>query len=369
MQRLSANVQGKCQKYNRIGPLTLVPFDKEPTFKNIKDACKSHFGTNCECFVLAGERGPSYTHESQIKDWSKVIHIRFLEYEKPQKAEEPVFVRPLHKSEPVSPRKCDSAATAVTKSSVIPRSVSLSQMLKVGQLIEPETNVVTLHLEEFAVNELKWLDPFPVTLSLHRKSFSEGSFREAYMAKPLSGLPKGDYVLKKYKEGEKPGIIELFGSMEAHTRKSVQLNALARNFAQSMDAEAPVLEFGRTFTYNKVFFSSMGNEFVTIETFIDGHFGKLINNDGLICSEEASELSMKAETFSHRYTCKKSNTQLMVLDIQKVGYTLCDPEIASTTHMDEANNYYFCTGNWSTKAIDTFFNTHKCNKYCKLLNL
>ena len=62
-------------------------------------------------------------------------------------------------------------------------------MLKVGQLIEPETNVVTLHLEEFAVNELKWLDPFPVTLSLHRKSFSEGAFREAYMAKALSGLP------------------------------------------------------------------------------------------------------------------------------------------------------------------------------------
>ena len=54
----------------------------------------------------------------------------------------------------------------------------------------------------------------------------------------------------------------------------------------------------------------MGNEFVTIETFIDGHFVKLINNDGLICSEEASELSMKAETFSH-YTYKKSNTQLM----------------------------------------------------------
>ena len=113
VQRLSANDQGKCQKYNRIGPLTLVPFDKEPTFKNIKDACKSHFGTNCECDVLAGERGPSYTHESQIKDWSKVIHIRFLEYEKSQKAEEPVFVWPLHKSEPVSPRKCDSAATAV----------------------------------------------------------------------------------------------------------------------------------------------------------------------------------------------------------------------------------------------------------------
>ena len=227
-------------------------------------------------------------------------------------------------------------------------------MLKVGQLIEPETSVVMFHVEEFAVNDLKWLDPFPVTLSLHCKSFSEGAFREAYMAKALSGLPKGDYVLNKYKGGEIPGIVQLFGSIEVHTRKSVQLNALARNFAQSMDAEAPVLEFGETFTYNKVFFSSMGNQFVTIETFIDGPFVKLINNGGFICSEEISELSMKAEAFSH-YTYKTSNIQLMVLDIQGVGYTLCDPEIASTTHTDEANNFYFCTGSWSTKAIETFF--------------
>jgi len=105
-------------------------------------------------------------HESQIKDWPKVIHIRFLEYEQSQKAEQPVFMRPLHKSEPVNPRKCNSVVTAVTKLSVMPRSVSLSQMLKVDQLKKPETNIVTLHLEEFAVNELKWLDPFPVTLSL-----------------------------------------------------------------------------------------------------------------------------------------------------------------------------------------------------------
>ena len=56
--------------------------------------------------------------------------------------------------------------------------------------------------------------------------------------------------------------------------------------------------------------------------------------------EEASELSMKAETFSH-YSYKKSNTQLMVLDIQGVGYTLCDPEIAPTTHMDEAALSHF----------------------------
>jgi len=43
----------------------------------------------------------------------------------------------------------------------------------------------------------------PSRTRLHRKSFSEGAFREAYMAKAISGLPKGDYVLKKYKEEHK----------------------------------------------------------------------------------------------------------------------------------------------------------------------
>ena len=52
----------------------------------------------------------------------------------------------------------------------------------------------------------------------------------------------------------------LFGSIEAHTRKSVQLNALARNFAQNMAMEVPVLKFGQTFSYNKVYFSSLNNE-------------------------------------------------------------------------------------------------------------
>ena len=98
-------IKDKCQKYNRIGPLTLVLFAKEPISNKITDTWKSHFGTNCECDVLEGEHGHSYTNESQIKNWSKVIHIRFLEYEQSQKAEEPVFVRPLHKSRAIMRRQ------------------------------------------------------------------------------------------------------------------------------------------------------------------------------------------------------------------------------------------------------------------------
>ena len=78
VQRLSANMEGKCQKYLRIGPLMLVPCEKELTLENIKAACKAHFNTELECDVLAGERGPSFTESGQIQNW-KVLHVHFVE--------------------------------------------------------------------------------------------------------------------------------------------------------------------------------------------------------------------------------------------------------------------------------------------------
>ena len=43
VQRLFSQVEGKCQKYSRIGLLTLVPLDQEPSLENIKKACQLHF--------------------------------------------------------------------------------------------------------------------------------------------------------------------------------------------------------------------------------------------------------------------------------------------------------------------------------------
>ena len=44
-----------------------------------------------------------------------------------------------------------------------------------------------------------------------------------------------------------------------HTRKMVQMSALARNFAQNMEDEVPVFEFGQTFTYAKVYYAVMND--------------------------------------------------------------------------------------------------------------
>lgn len=62
VQRLSAEVSGKAQKYTRIGPREFVPFDEteELTIGNIKSACERHFlqkiGKNLVCDILAGEQ-------------------------------------------------------------------------------------------------------------------------------------------------------------------------------------------------------------------------------------------------------------------------------------------------------------------------
>ncbi|XP_028419153.1 alpha-protein kinase 1-like [Dendronephthya gigantea] len=381
VQRLSANVEGKCQKYSRIGPLILVPCDKELTLENIKAVCKAHFNTELECDVLAGERGPSYTESGQIQNW-KVLHVRFVEVlEHPTKEKSGRNIankKPSFHSEPAtgSPQKSHSQyphskSVSVRPSPSVARSMSLSQMLKLGKVIVPDIDVVTLRLEEFCILRMEWLEPFEVSLSMEKKPFANGAFRAAYLAKSIAGLPKGKYVIKKYLEEEKKAIEALFGSVELHTRKSVQLNALARNFAQSMASEVQASEFGETFVYGKVYYSSLNGEPVTLETHLAGVFEKFVNNTGELCVEyaDANELSLKAETFVH-YTFQKSNQQLIVTDIQGVNFSLCDPEIATAELEDpEDKAIRFCSGNLSDAAIKTFFQCHKCNRYCEMLKL
>jgi hypothetical protein len=42
---------------------------------------------------------------------------------------------------------------------------------------------------------------------------------------------------------------------------------------------------------------------------------------------------------------------------------LCDPEIASSKLYDENNDIYFCAGNLSTNAIETFLNNTNATSF------
>ena len=58
--------------------------------------------------------------------------------------------------------------------------------------------------------------------------------------------------------------------------------------------------------------------------------------------------------------------KLMVLDIQGVGYTLFDPEIASIDRFiseGEDAEALFYVGNLFEKGIDKFKEDHICNKW------
>ena len=85
VQRLSASVSGKAQKYTGIGPREFVELgDHELTIDNIKTACVKHFSPkidmNMVCYVLAGQQGPSCTNVKQRPN-RKLIHVQFIEDE------------------------------------------------------------------------------------------------------------------------------------------------------------------------------------------------------------------------------------------------------------------------------------------------
>ena len=292
------------------------------------------------------------------------MHVRFIEgsdesqlcHEKPIE----ISFNQRWKSHETPTKNPPSISTKVAA------SVPLSAMLKLGKIIQPTEEIVTLYIEEFKIRDKTWAQPFEVTLSISKQKFASGGCRDAYIATPISGLQPGKYVLKKIREEKVGEIKQLFKSIEEHTRKAVQMNALVRNFAKTLASEAPI-EYGHVLNYTNVYFGRLYSEFVTLENYIEGEFQKYVNNTGEVCG--SCEVTLKAESFCH-YTYEKSGQQLMVLDIQGVDHSLFDPEVASSTLIDEIDRtIFFCCGNLSTDAIDRFKVEHVCNKFCLMLKL
>ena len=76
-------------------------------------------------------------------------------------------------------------------------------------------------------------------------------------------------------------------SMEEHTKKIVQMNALAKNIASQLTKkvkeEGLTTQYGETLKFKDVFFAKVDEECVTLEEFIEGEFVKYINNTGKAC--------------------------------------------------------------------------------------
>ena len=214
--------------------------------------------------------------------------------------------------------------------------------------------------------------PLQAEFVIEKKEFVAGDFRKAFKATSITeGFNKGTWVVKSYLESAVQLIKDTGQTTEEHTRKSVQMQYLARNFASQLKetiAKDKLDEYGDSFEYKSVYMGKTEDgELLTVEEFIPGDFAKFRNNNGIVC-EEDTMLCKKAQAFSH-FTYEKSEGKVMVLDIQGSGYTLYDPEIASAEIHNEDGGYQFCTGNLAGRAIESFFEVHQCNSYCKLRKL
>lgn len=110
-----------------------------------------------------------------------------------------------------------------------------------------------------------------------------------------------------------------------------------------------------------------GEEYVTVEEYIEREFVKYINNNGDLW-QPSDEIVDMAECFAH-FTYEKSDGKIMVLDLQGSKYNLYDPEIASSELLDGDGTIQFCNGNLTVEAIQNFFSNHECNFFCNLLRL
>lgn len=266
---------------------------------------------------------------------------------------------------------------------VYPKSISLSTMLRLGNVIsskiDPPHNV---DFHEFDVDTMAWKPAEKKKLYIESEPFAKGGFRAAYKAKDIFNTDK-IYVIKKFlpdsfkaMEGIN-AVVSKEENEESLARKAVQMHMLAKNLADSLEKVVVncgvVKEFGETFSYYKVYFGIILGEqeqYIVIEDYIDGEFKKYINNNGVSHTDGVdTSLVEKAECLTH-FSYVKSDQHLMLVDIQGSQFKLYDPEIATViTPIDENGTLKFCLGNLSQVACDNFIGMHFCNKFCKLIGL
>ena len=192
----------------------------------------------------------------------------------------------------------------------------LTQMLKLGKVVEsPEV----VNLYQFDLSRMRWSTiPKAVEFNISKDLLGEGAFRRAYKArtddKELSAFT---WVVKEYTTNALEVRSETNQSVEAHTRKVAQMHCLAQNFANQLRQEIEKANLQESFgptlhvKYGNIYLGKKGEEYVTVEEYMEGKFYKYINNDGKLCYGRHKIISEKAECLTH-YPYEKSNHELML---------------------------------------------------------
>jgi hypothetical protein len=353
----------------------------EVSISNIKEACMKHFastiGNNQYIDILAGEQGPSCTSVDHIPDL-RVVHIRFVEEQSASVIEGRLFNRaPKRKhshTETSSAIKSLPCSRQPSPSKVYPKSLSITEMLKLGKVVDDQIGTEPIELFTFDIDAMAWShNSSTVKFLFEKEPFGTRGFGEAFKAQSKTHrFANVTWIVKKYLKCAKDTIAETDQTVEQHTRKVVQMHMLARNFAWKFDQHIEKEDiremFGQTLKFKKVYLGKMqGNKCVTVEEFIEGTFKKYLNNHGMLCDHDTSTLQEKCENLAH-FSYEQSNHELIIVDMQGSGYSLFDPQIASK-NLRDGDELLFSTGNLSTMAIKNFIENHICNDFCALLGL
>ena len=250
-------------KYLREGPRDFVLFKyEEVTIDNINKACQKHFKERRNCDVLASEQGPSCSRIDQLPSL-KIIHIRFtndLSRRRPFPE-----ICSFSKTSDVSgiPSKHSKSFSVISKhvekhsASVIPRSLSAVDMLRLGTLIRKENkNDVKAVVESFDIAKKEWKTVTEAYFEIEEIYFAEGAFRKAYMAKCTTyTFQNKQWVIKKLNQSTITDLNVFEERSESLTRKSVQMNTLAqyttKPFQEAAEKASITFHFGETFYYKQ----------------------------------------------------------------------------------------------------------------------
>ncbi|KAK0658006.1 hypothetical protein B0T16DRAFT_402865 [Cercophora newfieldiana] len=239
----------------------------------------------------------------------------------------------------------------------------------------------TLNVEAFATD----VDPFQslddliasddaitisatdLTVRMHSRPFAQGEMRIASYARTVGSTSQ--QVVKSFKPHPRRHTKTL-----AHLADDMRMQVLCQAFAMEFNkiASPPVpLNFvvATCLKPSSPSLTSVNDvPCMSLEPFIGGTYTKYNSNVGWVNESnevpEVASISETAQAFSH-YTFERSEGKLLVSDLQGVRGTLTDPAI----HTANPERFKLGDTNLGMAGIKFFFSTHRCNDYCKKLEL
>ncbi|KAG2374823.1 hypothetical protein C9374_010400 [Naegleria lovaniensis] len=204
----------------------------------------------------------------------------------------------------------------------------------------------------------------PISIAIDTEKYGEGAQRTSYRA-----FDKGWGVKLLVKKCHSCRSIE---EEIATCKEVVEDQYVSKVMADIFNSKTDIVKIGlKVLEIQLLVFTDANDdisEIYTLESFIEGEYIKYFDNLGNnvfydnVCTDINSKNAHEvAQAFSH-WTYEASGQQMLVSDIQGVGYLITDPAIITN---------YGCRSltDMGRQSIENFFSSHVCNTLCKNLGL